>query len=318
VLAAATVVLGVIPGLADGLVNAALGSLVPGPHDVHLVVWHGFDTALWLSAVVLVAGTALYLFRQRPVAARVARPPTRSADAVFLDVLRGLNRLADRVTAVAQPGSLPIYTGVILATMAGLTGVTLLTRAEWPGWPAVAGLPGQVVVAVFIVVLAQAAARAHRRFSAALFLGATGYAMAGLFVVEGAPDLALTQVAIETLTTVLFVLVLRRLPGDFARQPAPPRRAVRVAVAGVVAVVVFCFAIIASGGRVAEPVSTEMVERSLPDGGGRNVVNVILVDFRGLDTLGEITVLAAAGIGAVALARAGRRRAPDAGAEVTR
>jgi multicomponent Na+:H+ antiporter subunit A len=311
VLTAVSLLLGVVPGLADGLVGAALDSLVPGVPDVHLVVWHGFDTALWLSVLVLAAGTVLYLGRQRFGPEHAVRPGAWTADAAFLGALRGLNRLADRVTAVAQPGSLPIYAGVVLATMAGLTGVTLLARAEWPGWPAVAGIPGQVVVAILIVVLAVAAAQARRRFSAALFLGATGYAMAGLFVVEGAPDLALTQVAIETLTTVLFVLVLRRLPDDFARQPAPPRRAIRAAVAAAVAAVVFCFAIIASGAPVAEPVSTEMVERSLPDGGGRNVVNVILVDFRGLDTLGEITVLAAAGIGAVALARAGRRRAPD-------
>jgi multicomponent Na+:H+ antiporter subunit A len=101
----------------------------------------------------------------------------------------------------------------------------------------------------------------------------------------------------------------------FERRTSTAWRFGRLAIAGVVGVSVFLFAIAAAGSRTAEPVSTEMVARALPDGHGRNVVNVILVDFRGWDTLGEITVLAAAAIGMVALARAGRR--PQAGAAQT-
>jgi multicomponent Na+:H+ antiporter subunit A len=137
--------------------------------------------------------------------------------------------------------------------------------------------------------------------------------MAGLFVLSGAPDLALTQVAVETLSTVVFVLVLRRLPERFERQSSPRRRVVRLVIAGTVAATVFAFALIAAGVRSSPPVSDEMVARSVPDGHGRNVVNVILVDFRGFDTAGEITVLAVASIGAVALARVGRRAAEERG-----
>ena len=111
----------------------------------------------------------------------------------------------------------------------------------------------------------------------------------------------------QTLTTVLFVLVLRRLPDRFERRSTPLTRTLRVAIAVGVAVFVFAFAIIARGSRTATPVSSQMIEQSVPEGHGKNVVNVILVDFRGFDTLGEISVLAAAAIGAVALARAGRR-----------
>jgi multicomponent Na+:H+ antiporter subunit A len=106
---------------------------------------------------------------------------------------------------------------------------------------------------------------------------------------------------------VLFVLVLRRLPDRFEHRAPAVGRALRVLLGCVVAVAVFAFAVIAGASRSAPPVSDAMVDRSLPDGGGRNVVNVILVDFRGFDTLGEITVLVAAAVGAVALARAGRR-----------
>ncbi len=138
-----------------------------------------------------------------------------------------------------------------------------------------------------------------------------GYTMAGLFIVQGAPDLALTQVAIETLSTVLFVLVLRRLPDRFEVTPGVARRTVRVLVATVVAAIVFLFTL--SVGSLDPPtdVADAMVEQSLPEGDGRNVVNVILVDIRALDTLGEMTVLTAAAIGTVALARAGRRPASE-------
>ena len=147
-----------------------------------------------------------------------------------------------------------------------------------------------------------------------MFLSVTGYAMAGLFVLSGAPDLALTQAAVETLSTVVFVLVLRRLPEHFERQSSPRRRVVRLAIAGAVGVTVFVFALVAAGHRLTPPVSDEMIARSVPDGHGRNVVNVILVDFRGFDTLGEITVLAVACLGAAALARVGRRAGEPDGA----
>ena len=131
--------------------------------------------------------------------------------------------------------------------------------------------------------------------------------MAILFVVQGAPDLALTQFSIETLSTVVFLLVLRQLPDRFERPTPLFSRAIRLAVAGAVGLFVSLMAIAAAGSRTAQPVSREMSEQALPEGHGRNVVNVILVDIRGMDTMGEITVLVAAGLGIVSLARLGRR-----------
>jgi len=307
VLAVLTVVFGLVPGAIDGLIGGAGRALSAAVEPVHLAVWHGVNLPLLLSGVVLAGGLAVFLARG-PVD-RVLRVGHRvpSGGEVYLAVLRGVNVVADRVTAVAQSGSLPVYSGVILTSAALLTTGALVLGGGWPGWPALVGSAGHVVVCTALLVFAVAAGAVHRRFSAALLLGATGYAMAGLFVVQGGADLALTQVAIETLTTVLFVLVLRRLPDRFESRAALGGRAVRVGAAVAVGVTVFVLAITAAGNRTADPVSDRMVERSVPDGGGRNVVNVILVDFRGVDTMGEITVLAAAAIGSVALARAGRR-----------
>ena len=308
-LACLTIAFGLVPGLVDRLIGGAAESLSTAAEPVHLVVWHGWNLPLLLSGVVL--GGGLLLFVARTPVDRVLAVGHRvpSGGATYLAALRALNVGADRLTAVVQSGSLPVYAGVILTTAALLSTGALMLGEGWPGWPAVWGSAGHVAVCIALVVTALAAAAVHRRFSAALLLGATGYAMAGLFVVQGGADLALTQVAIETLTTVLFVLVLRRLPDRFESRARGGTRAVRVVAALSVAVMVFVFALTAAGNRVAEPVSGEMVERSVPDGDGRNVVNVILVDFRGFDTMGEITVLAAAAIGSVALARAGRRPA---------
>ena len=119
-----------------------------------------------------------------------------------------------------QSGSLPVYLGVILLTATVVPGTLLVTGDWWQGTPDLVGTPLHIPIAAVILGAAVAAAAVRRRFTAALFLGVVGYSMAGLFVIEGAPDLALTQVAIESLTTVLFVLVLRRLPDRFESRGA--------------------------------------------------------------------------------------------------
>ena len=311
---AISIVTGVAPRLLDRLVAAATRALDPRSDPAHLALWHGFTAALALTAVTFAAGAMLFVARH-PVARLLAHGAAiPNGTEIYLALLQGLNRVANRVTAVVQNGTLAIYAGVVLATAAVLPGVALVRGVEWPPWPAIVGRPAQIPIAVVLVGGALLAATARRRFTAVLYLSTVGYAMAALFVIQGAPDLALTQAAIETLSTVLFVLVLRKLPDRFERRSTVRTRGVRIGIAIGVASMVFAFDIVARQARRATPVSTEMVDRALSEAEGRNVVNVILVDFRGLDTLGEITVLTAAAIGAVALARAGRRprRAPAA------
>jgi multicomponent Na+:H+ antiporter subunit A len=307
VLSAISVILGVVPRLLDGLVGAAATALQGTPVDPHLALWHGLNTELLLSGVALTAGAVLFIGRRSVERLlRCGRWVPSSEDA-YRETLRGTNAVADRVTALAQPGSLPIYAGVILLTAAIVPGALLLSGQWWPGWPQLVEVPAHVPIAVLLIGLALAAAIVRRRFAGALFLGMVGYSMAALFVAQGAPDLALTQVAIETLTTVLFVLVLRRLPDRFETTRGAARRAVRIAIATVVGGLVFLFTLSAAGVHPATDVSDAMIAQAYPEGGGRNVVNVILVDIRGFDTMGEMTVLTAAAVGTVALARAGRR-----------
>ena len=307
-LSVATLATGLAPSLLDSTIGAASSALHADVQGVHLAIWHGFNRPLLWSMTAIGAGVAMFRWR-RTVDRLLARlqPTPVSSSFAYRGALRGLNSLANKVTGAVQTGSLPIYLGVILLTAAAVPGALLLSGGGWPGLPEVVDTPMHVPITAVVLGAAIAATGVRRRFTAALFLGVVGYSMAGLFVIQGAPDLAITQVAIESLTTVLFVLVLRRLPDRFESVTPLWRRSIRIGIAGVVGLTVFGLALSAGAQNPSTPVSDTMVARSLPDGEGRNVVNVILVDFRGYDTLGEITVLTAVAIGTVALARAGRR-----------
>ena len=311
-LALGSLAAGLAPVLVDETVRSATESLYAAAKPKPVVLWAGFNTALLLSAVIIVAGLVTIALRQRVERLQHgfgdAVAPWPDSDRVFWGIVTGTSRFAKKSTGIVQNGSLPIYLMIILGVAAALPLVPALTSFET--WPDTIGTWVHVPIAAVIVVAAIGATVVRRRIAAALLLGAVGFAMAGFYVVQGAPDLALTQFTIETLATVLFVLVLRFLPRRFADSKAAVTTAARLAVAGLVGVTVFVLALVSAGARsdVSQTsISAEMLERSVPDGKGSNVVNVILVDFRGLDTLGEITVLVVAALGAVSLARAGRR-----------
>jgi multicomponent Na+:H+ antiporter subunit A len=313
VLSIATVLFGLAPVLVDGVIEAATITLFPGSEPKPVELFAGFNTALLLSMVIIGCGVGLTLLR-RPVAdvqsrASAGLRAVPSTEQGYLAVLRSISVVATRVTATVQNGSLPIYLAVIVLT------VTLVPLAafasELDELPQFIETPTHVALVAVMIAAGLGACIVRHRIAAALMLGAVGYAMAGLYVAQGAPDLALTQFSIETLSTVLFVLVLRFLPRSWRHHAPAIAAPMRIAVAGAVGVAVFVFALSASNARsdVDEPSMSEvMIENSLPKGKGSNVVNVILVDFRGWDTMGEITVLLVAAIGAVSLARPGRRR----------
>jgi len=311
-LAIASLVAGLAPVVVDEAVKSATVDLYASAKPKQVVLWAGFNTALVLSVVIITAGVALIAAR-RPVeqlqdrfASTIDRVP--DSDESFWAIVTGTSRFARGTTRIVQNGSLPIYLMVILGVAAAAPLVPAVGALDT--WPELIDNWVHVPFAIVIVMCAIGATVVPRRIAAALMLGGVGFAMAGFYVVQGAPDLALTQFAIEMLATVLFVLVLRFLPRRFSGERGAVTRSVRLIVSGLVGVTVFVLALVAAGARsdVPQPsISDEMLERSVPDGKGANVVNVILVDFRGLDTLGEITVLVVAALGAVTLARASRR-----------
>ncbi|MEV4703192.1 Na+/H+ antiporter subunit A [Actinoplanes sp. NPDC049316] len=301
-------------GLAAGLFAPVLDPLLAGYADTypdgghyHLALWHGVTPALALSALILVSGAALFVLTRRTHGWRRLRLPVDGATG-YERATDGLGRLAIEVTGATQRGSLPLYLGTILMVLVVLGGGALL--ASWP-------LPGgfrlwdnavQLVPAAVLTVAAVFATRARRRLAAVVLVGVTGYATAILFVLHGAPDLALTQLLVETCTMVMFVLVLRRLPGHFTVRPLVAGRRARAAVGIAVGVVVSGLAYVATAGRQAVAISTGFAEPAVSDGGGRNVVNVTLVDIRAWDTMGEISVLLVAAVGVAGLVFGGSER----------
>ncbi|RQX29669.1 Na+/H+ antiporter subunit A, partial [Micromonospora chalcea] len=167
--------------------------------------------------------------------------------------------------------------------------------------------PLQAVAGAVVVVAALVAARARRRLTAMILVGVTGYGTALLFILHGAPDLALTQFLVETVTIVMFVLVLRRLPRRFSARPIRATRQFRVALGVAVGVVTAGMAYVAAGSRVATPISVGFPDEAVSYGGGKNVVNVTLVDIRAWDTMGEIAVLVVAATGVASLIFRGTR-----------
>ncbi len=306
-LAAASLGVGIVPGPLGTAVAAAADT------SLKLVLWPGWKPALAVSVAAIATGAALHVATHRTWARPLSgvppfiriRPP-RARD-VYEGAVRALNRTADVLTGIVQNGSLPVYLAVILTTVFTIPTVTWLVTSDGaPRWTFANGAP-EIVLAVVAIVAAVAATQAQRRMAAVLLLGAVGFAVAGIFVTFGAPDLALTQLLVETFTVALFAFVLSRLPRRFGQGPRSLSRPVRIAVATLAGAFVTGAALLATTVTPDRSVAAFYADNA-EAAGGRNIVNVILTDFRALDTLGEITVLAAAAIGIGAMVRAGRRR----------
>lgn len=311
VLAALSILLGLAPDPLESTVASSLGE------KTKLVLWPGLKLAVFVSLGIILAGAALHTTWPRwEQSALLRRFPARRrsvAEGAYAAAVRYLNVVADRVTGIVQNGSLPIYLAVVLCAVLAVPAVSWAVGFREEIGLRVANSPAEVGLVVVTVAGALGAAVAQRRMAAVLLLGVVGYAVAGIYVVFGAPDLALTQLLVETLTIALFALVLVRLPRRFGRDPRSLARSVRVAVAGAVGGFVFTAALLASSIEHDRTIADRYVELA-PEAGGRNVVNIVLTNFRAIDTLGEITVLAAAAIGISVLVRQARRRPGTEGA----
>lgn len=311
VLGLGSLLLGLFPSKLEQLLQPHAASYVGEPG--HLTLWAGLEMPALLTMLIVVAGSGIFWAR-RPIAAlqlRIEIVP--SADSAYRAVVRTLNRVATDVTARSQRGSLPYYLGVMLLTMVTGAWVAIgVGRPDLPGrlraWDNYTQA-GMVVVVIAAVVMLT---RTAHRMTAVLLLGVVGYGVAVLFAVQGAPDLALTQTVVETVTLVVFVLVLRRFPTEFSVRPQASRR-LRALLGVAVGVTVAVLGLLATGARIHEPVTVNYPQEVYEFGYGRNIVNVTLVDTRAWDTIGELSVLlvAATGVASLMFVR-GRRHPPNA------
>jgi multicomponent Na+:H+ antiporter subunit A len=317
VLAGLGIAFGLWPGLgAESLVSAASTAILGTPVGAHLALWHGLTPALALSAATLAGGVGAYWGRGllRRVASRWEGAARWGPAGWYELALRGLSGAAVGLTGVLQSGYLRYYLMITVAATVGLTGYALTTSGPLTvavNWSDLRFYEAGLAVLILLATLAAILLRS--RLAAIAALGVVGYGVALVFVLFGAPDLAMTQFLVETLTVILFVLVFYHLPESRMVSETVARwrdAALAVAVGAVMT------ALVLVGTPEHYPsISAFFVENSVPRGHGRNVVNVILVDFRGFDTLGEITVLAVAAVGVYALLKL-RRRADGDAAEI--
>ncbi|MCX4680685.1 Na+/H+ antiporter subunit A [Streptomyces sp. NBC_01433] len=306
-LALCGLVLGPGVGWTDRLFGAYAAAFPAPAHPYHLSLWHGLGLALLLSAVAWAVGAVLFAGRTgvTRLSRRIAWP---TADSVFGHLLLGLERLALQVTGFVQRGSLSVYLATTLLVMLAGQLAVLITDRPWKGAaaPRVWDTPLQGAVAVLTCAAALFCLTVSRRMKAVVLAGLTGYGAALLFVVQGAPDLALTQFCVETVSMIVFVLVLRRMPVHFQESVSSWRRAARIPVALAAAATVGVVVWVAAAARTAEPAGAAMVEETAHHG-LKDVVATILVDLRSWDTMGESAVLAAAAIGVTSLIYLHRR-----------
>jgi len=306
-LVAVCVAVGLMPMTVAGpMVTLAAGAMLGTPAPAfHLALWHGLNLPLLMSAIAVAGGALLYLALARGGRLHRYLPSGRGGKAIFTAGVDGLFATAGRLTQTLENGSLQRYLAwmVMAAVLLGAApflfgpgeGLTADKRVLLPAPPVAMG-----VWALLIVVGAALLAMHRQRFNAVVLTGAVGLVASVAFVALSAPDLAMTQLSVDVVSTVLLLMGLALLPQFSPRESAPWRRGRDAAIA------------LAGGGgmgwvawlmltRDHESISWYFLQQSLPLGGGTNAVNVILVDFRGYDTFGEITVLGIAAVGVLAL-----------------
>jgi len=302
------VAVGLLPTLtiAPLLAVGAQAALFGGPYaplpPYTLAIWHGFNLPLAMSVIALVGGLALYFGLQHTVNLhRLVRLPLWIAGGgreAFLRFTDGKVRVSRAITATIQNGNLQRYLMllVVLALLAGLApfirGGFALTAAQST---APAGVAVIAVWAIGVAATIGAAIAFRRRLLALVLLGAVGLVVSLTFVYLSAPDLALTQLLVEMVTILLMMLALHWLPAESAPEPRHARkwRDAVIAAGGGIGIAALTYALIT---RPFDSISPFFLETTVDQGGGANAVNVIIVDYRGYDTLGEITVLGIAGI----------------------
>ena len=274
-------VFGIAPWLlGDALLSPAASAVAAASVEVHLATWPGLSATLLLSAVTIVAGVGLFLAgdRLRLYLARVtgAWGPERWYQLGF----EGIDRLALWVTQLLQNGYLRRYLMTIVVVTIGLVGATLFLRVP-VAWPT--EFPNAVfyewVPPLVILLGVGAVLRANTRLAAVAALGVVGFGVSSVYIIYGAPDLAMTQFLVEALGVVLFVLVLYHLRsfGEQSGRLARVRDALIATAAGVLMTVLV---LVATTVQLQPPISGFFADRSVSEGQGHNVVNVILVDFR--------------------------------------
>ncbi|WP_110668710.1 monovalent cation/H+ antiporter subunit A [Salinicola halophilus] len=299
VLVALCIVIGLLPALSvTGLLEAAAQATLLSPRpELHLAIWHGFNLPLLMSAVALAGGAGLYCVRRKLFSFH-RQFPQRNALMNFEFNVRRVQTWTQTMIDRLENGSLQRYMLWLIVAVLFLTGSGLLDLTQLTGPTPNQPLDGLLIVGGVITILAGVgtAVMHRRRLVSLIMLSVVGLMVSLAFARFSAPDLALTQLAVEVVTVILLMLALFFLPQRTPKESSGGRiiRDVLLAAGFGGVVTSLNYALLT---RPLDTISGFFLDNSVSGGGGHNVVNVILVDFRGFDTLGEITVLCIAAIG---------------------
>ncbi|MFE8702387.1 Na+/H+ antiporter subunit A [Cytobacillus sp. FJAT-54145] len=310
ILASLVIIFGFFPDLlSHSLISPAMAAILPsllGSADefiVHITFWHGFSIELFMTLGVIAIGALLY----------TTLPKWRSVYGLFPEKL-ALNRFYDNGLEFAQRGSMKVtkaymngfirtYLVYIFSFFIVILGTTLISKDAFKLDTSNVSTIGfyEVLLALLIVVASVTILFAKSRLTSIILLGAVGYTVALFFVVFRAPDLALTQLVIETVSVALFLLCFYHLPKLKKEESRLHFKLVNALISVGVGGIVTAIALSAHSNKLRESIAQYYIENTYDKAAGKNMVNVILVDFRGFDTLFEICVLAIAALGIFAM-----------------
>ncbi|MCS4300412.1 multicomponent K+:H+ antiporter subunit A [Acinetobacter sp. BIGb0196] len=309
ILATLCILVGIIPALlVENIVNAGTraSTQIASFEGVHLAIWHGFNLPLLMSAIALIGGVIFYFalakggrIREIDLDPRLGR---FQGKLLFEDFLKNLLLISRKIKKKTETGSLQNYLLWILALSIAVVATPLINQNLTTGTRELTHAPFTAIVLWLLLFSAcwMMLWFHHERIKAVLISGAIGLVVTMIFITLSAPDLALTQITVDVVTTVLLLMSLSLLPQLTPYESSQTRRwrdAV-IAIGGGIGIGWITWLIMT---RDHNSISWFFVQQSIPLGGGSNIVNVILVDFRGFDTFGEIAVLGIAAIGALCM-----------------
>ncbi|AEC19762.1 putative monovalent cation/H+ antiporter subunit A [Pusillimonas sp. T7-7] len=304
VLAVLGLAFGLMPQWIQGLLAASATSVQGDTVALHLSLWHGISPMLVLSVVTLIIGFLIYLFwgRIQHRLKSFAFIDEKGPDVLYDRALDALAKLSNWQTGLIQTGSLRHYMAMSVGIVATTTLITMIVNDALV-LPTLHtnGMGIDFVLPLLLIASTIMVLRSRGFVQGIISVGAVGFGVAVVFLLGGAPDLAFTQFSVEALSVVILLAVIGHMPFR-AIDPRPTRQRGRDALIGLMFGLMFIavmFTVVAL--PFNESLSDFFRESSYPLAHGRNLVNVILVDFRALDTLGEITVLALAALAAVAV-----------------
>ncbi len=296
-------IVGMFPAWSVGnLLSSAAGAALQSPlPDYDLKIWHGFNLALVMSLIALAGGVGIYTMRH-PLFEWHRRLPSLNSRTGFERLYRYLVEQAEYILRLLDNGSLQRYTALLYGFVLVYAGWAWFSSGSPVRFESRMPLDAASMIALIALMLGTVGTTLlhHRRLLAVILIGIVGLVVSLTFVRFSAPDLALTQLSVEVVTIVLMLLALYYLPQNTPKESSRARIARDIVLAlGIGLGMSFVtFSLLTSS---FSTISDYYLQQSVPGGGGSNVVNVILVDFRGFDTLGEITVLAMAALGTHAL-----------------